>query len=131
MNECPYCKATQNQIKAGKNKSGSQKYLCKVCQRRYTPEPSQLYSEEMRLQAVKFYADGMNYRRIARHLAVDHKTVINWVNAYTAQLLEAPMPEDVNNAELDELFTYIGSKKQSLCDDDSGSQHELHSGMGG
>ena len=66
MNECPYCQDRQKQIKAGTNKSGSQKYLCKLCQRRYTPEPSQMYRDEMRLQAVKLYADGMNYRRIGR-----------------------------------------------------------------
>ena len=89
-----------------------------------------MYGDEMRLQAVKLYADGMNYRRIARHLGVDHKTIINWVSAYTAQLPEAAIPDDVNNAELDELFTFIGSKKQDLPDDDGGSQHELHSGMG-
>ena len=73
-----------------------------------------MYSDEMRLQAVKLSVDGMNYRRIARHLGVDHKTVINWVKAYVVQLPAAERPEDVNNAEMDELFTFIGSKKTAF-----------------
>ena len=69
------------------------------------------YPEAVRHQAVTLYVDGMNYRRIARHLRVDHKSVINWVKAYTDQLPSAPIPGDVNNAELDELFTFVGKKK--------------------
>lgn len=117
MSECPYCHDTENQVKAGKNTSGSQRYKCKMCERRYTPEPSQTYSDEMRLQAVKLYADGMNYRRIARHLGVDHKTIINWVKAHVSRLDAAPQPNEVVKAEMDELFTFVGSKKQSLRDD--------------
>jgi transposase-like protein len=62
----------------------------------------------------------MNYRRIARHLGVDHKSIMNWVKAYSARLPSAPVPEDVNNAEMDELFTFVGSKKQDLRDDVGG-----------
>ena len=57
------------------------------------------------------YVDGMNYRRIGRHLGVDHKSVMNWVKAYTDQLPAAALPDDVNNAELDELYTFVGQKK--------------------
>jgi len=67
----------------------------------------------MRQQAVKMSVDGINYRRIARFLGVDHKTVMLWVNAYSDQLPPAPIPTDLNNAELDELFTYVGKKKTS------------------
>lgn len=112
MSECPYCHSNEKQVKAGKNPSGSQRWKCQHCQRRYTPEPNDLgYPEALRQQAVKLYVDGMNYRRIARHLRVDHKSVINWVKAYTDQLPPAPVPSDVNNAELDELFTFVGKKK--------------------
>ena len=117
MSECPYCHDTENQVKGGKNASGSQKYKCKGCERRYTPEPSQMYNDGMRLQAVKLYIDGMNYRRIGRHLGVDHKTVMHWVKAYVDQLETAPQPGEVVKAEMDELFTFIGSKKHRLRDD--------------
>jgi transposase-like protein len=91
MNTCPYCQSTNRQVKAGKNPSGSQRWKCQQCKRRYTPEPNEIgYPEEMRLQALRMYVDGINYRHIGRHLGVDHKTVINWVNAYAAQLPDAP-----------------------------------------
>lgn len=67
----------------------------------------------MRQQAIKLYVDGMNYRRIGRFLGVDHKTVMHWVKAHTDQLPPAPVPDDLNNAELDELFTYVEQKKTS------------------
>ena len=57
------------------------------------------------------YVDGGNFRRIARHLGVNHQTVVNWVTAHAETLPEAPVPENVNEAEMDELFTFIGSKK--------------------
>ena len=60
----------------------------------------------------QMYADGMNFRRIARHLGVNHQTVINWVNAYADQLPEQPtQPNNVGVVELDELFTFVGQKK--------------------
>ena len=122
MIKCPHCENEAQQVKAGKTSSGSQRYKCKLCNRRYTPNPKpQGYSDEMRQQAVKLYVDGMNYRRIARHLGVDHKSVINWVKAYSAQLPDAPQPDEVVKAEMDELYTFVGSKKPCLRDDDSGS----------
>ena len=114
MNTCPYCQATEKQVKAGKNASGSQRWQCQVCHRRYTPNPTeQGYPDTLRQQAVKWYLDGMNLRRIGRHLGIDHKTVSAWVQAYSAQLPPPPVPADINNAELDELFTFVGQKKTS------------------
>ena len=91
MNPCPYCQASTKQRKIGRTKAGSQRYQCQHCGRRYSPDPkTQGYPDELRQQAVKFYSDGMNFRRIARHLGVSHQTVINWVNAYSAQLPSQP-----------------------------------------
>ena len=73
----------------------------------------------MRHQAVKLYVDGLSLRRIARHLGVDHKTIGHWVKAHADHLPSAPVPGDVNNAEMDELFTFIGAKKHRLRDDPS------------
>jgi transposase-like protein len=114
MIKCPYCQRSETQVKDGLNGSGSQRYRCKACQRRYTPEPQQHgYNEDLRQSAVKMYVDGMNFRRIARHLKVNHQSVINWVNAHVAQVPTTPPVADKkpNIVELDELFTFIGDKK--------------------
>jgi len=82
------------------------------CKCKYTPEPKPRgYPEEMRKQALRWYVDGMNLRRIGRHLGIHHRTVSLWVKAQAASLPEAPLPEEVKEAEMDELFTFIGNKK--------------------
>lgn len=103
------------------------------CGRRYTPEPKSAgYDEQLRLEAVKLHSDGMNFRRIARYLGVNHQTVINGVNAYSAQLpAQPPQPAKVGVVELDELFTLVGRKKHLLPDDASGSGYPLHLGVAG
>jgi transposase-like protein len=73
------------------------------------------YSPEVRAEAVKLVLDGANYRRAGRYLKVNHQSVINWVTAATAKLKpgDAPRPVagDSDVVEVDELFTFVGSKK--------------------
>jgi hypothetical protein len=40
------------------------------------------------------YMDGHNFRRIARHLKVNHRTVSLWVTGQTHSLPEALVPEE-------------------------------------
>ena len=110
--KCPKCKSSQRQVKNGLNKSGSQKYLCRECGTVYTPEPNEPgYPAETRLLAIRMYVEGSSYGSIGRVLKVNPQSVANWVNAYTVKLPNAPLPEKVKNAELDELFTFVGKKK--------------------
>ena len=113
MSTCPHCARDSKQRKDGRTKAGSLRYRCGYCQRKYTPEPKeQGYGTAIRQQAIALYVDGMNFRRIARHLKVNHQTVINWVNAYSAALPDqTPQPDIVTTVELDEVFTFIGDKK--------------------
>ena len=112
MEQCPYCQASEQQVKNGRNPSGSQRYKCQVCGRIYTLEPTRAgYDPATRDQAVRLYLEGMNLRRIARILSVNHQSVANWVNAHALSLPNAPVPERVDTAELDELFTFVGHKK--------------------
>jgi hypothetical protein len=65
----------------------------------------------MRKQAAEMYVDGGNLRRVARHLKVHHRTVALWVADHAEALPNAPMPQEVKDAEMDELYTFIGDKK--------------------
>jgi hypothetical protein len=48
-----------------------------------------------------------------------NQSVINWGNAYIAQLGEAPLPDGTPEiAEQDEIHSFIGEKKESLHHDD-------------
>ena len=61
----------------------------------------------------------MNFRRIAHPLGVDQQTVINWINGHIATLPDTPpLPDEVSVIEQDERFTFVGSEKRGLRDDD-------------
>ena len=112
MIQCPSGHPSEAQIKDGRNRSGSQRYKCKICGARYTPEPNlNGYADEVRHQALRMYVDGGNLRRIGRHLGISPQSVANWVNAQAASLPETPQPGENETVELDELFTFIGQKK--------------------
>lgn len=115
MNPCPHCQ-TNTLIKAGLNRSGSQRYQCKVCKHYVTLEPKPNgYTDATRRQAVQLYLEGSGLRRIGRILDVAHQTVANWVNAAHAHLsLPAPQPREPAVIELDELFTFVGQKKMKF-----------------
>jgi transposase-like protein len=112
MNQCPRCGNPERQNKTGFTRAGSQRYKCMLCGKKYTPEPKRAgYGEAIHQQAIRMYVDGLNFRRIARHLGVHHQSIINWVNAYVATLPETPVPHEVEVVEMDELYTFIGRKK--------------------
>lgn len=91
---------------------GSQRFKCRACQRVYTPEPLPL-GYGVKREAVRLYLEGMNFRRIGRVLSVNHQSVINWVNAYHDALPAAAAPvASPETLEMDELFTFVGSKKR-------------------
>ena len=69
------------------------------------------YSQEVRKLAVRMYADGLGFRQIGRQLEISHSTVMEWVKAHAEQLPDAPVPEEVATVEMDELYTFIGTKK--------------------
>ena len=58
------------------------------------------------------YVNGMGLRAIARVKGISHVTVLNWVKQVGELLPDAYNPETIPQVgELDELETFIGSKK--------------------
>ncbi|HLO32246.1 MAG TPA: hypothetical protein VK249_24060 [Anaerolineales bacterium] len=57
------------------------------------------------------YVNGNNLRRIAHQLRVAPRTVAYWLTDVAEALLNAPLPNEVKEAEMDEMFTFIGDKK--------------------
>ena len=58
-------------------------------------------------------ADGVNFRRTARQVGVNHQTVINWFKAAVDSLPDAPHPRKADVIEMDELFTFVAHKKSN------------------
>ena len=116
MTICPHCQDTTRQVKAGFTRTSSQRFQCQLCRRSYTPEPKPLgYDDKIKELALKLYLEGNGFRRIGRLLSVNHQSVVNWINAFHAHLrakkLALPAPGQVSTLEMDELFTFIGTKK--------------------
>ena len=82
----------------------------------------------MRAKAVQYYADGLSYRKVARHFGVHHVTIMNWVKAHVDQLPSAPTPpkEPAHIVEMDELHTFVGRKKQMVHNHIGGASQQLH-----
>jgi transposase-like protein len=132
MIQCPHCSSSEQQTKSGHTRTGSQRYKCKECQRIYTPDPKPLgYPDQTKREAVRLYLEGTNFRRIGRVLGVNHQSVVNWVNSYHAGL---PAPEQSVAApetlEMDELFTFVGSKKGKHTSSPSSSGRRAASSPG-
>ncbi|MEJ2748419.1 MAG: helix-turn-helix domain-containing protein [Anaerolineae bacterium] len=104
MPSCPKCFKNQQQIKDGFTPAGSQRYRCKLCGCRYTPEAKDWgYSEEIRLIALRLHLEGHSLRAISRALDVNHQSVANWINDFTAYM-PANHEDLIDMARLDGLI---------------------------
>ncbi len=75
-------------------------------------EPPQGYSDEVKRECLKMYVNGMGNRCIERIKGVHHTTLITWVKLVGELLPDTYDPETIPEVgELDELETFIGSKK--------------------
>ena len=83
MSTCPHCLSNEHQVKAGMNPSGSQRFLCWKCQKKYTPNPSlKGYPEPIKKEVVLMCFEGQSFRAIARKKNLSAQTVVNWINYY-------------------------------------------------
>jgi transposase-like protein len=77
---CPKCGAASGQMKNGKNRSGTQTYVCRHCAKTYTPEPKHVaYDEETRKKALKIYYSGVSGRKVGKLLGMSKANVYNWI----------------------------------------------------
>lgn len=103
---CPRCGSSEKQNKDGFTPAGSQRYRCKLCQTRYTPEPKeQGYDEDVRLQALTLYLEGLSLREISRLLSVNHQSVANWIHSYANHMPPTLPPSILEIAILDGFYT--------------------------
>lgn len=108
---CPHCDATQ--VCKNGHRRGKQNYLCRQCGRQFleSRQPPG-YSDDVKQLCIKMYVNGMGFRAIERVTGISHNSVINWVKELGQQLPDAPAPEVIPEVgELDELQTFVGSKK--------------------
>jgi len=77
---CPQCKKTEQQVMAGKNRSGTQRCFCNECKKYYTLDPkTREIPEEIRKQAIKAYNAGASGRGVGKIFSFSKANVYNWI----------------------------------------------------
>lgn len=108
--DCPKCKSSSF-VKNG-IVSGRQRYKCKSCGNNYTVEKkSDVKSIETKRLALSMYLEGLGFRSIGRVLNISYGTVYLWVKRWGEQVELPRSGQAVEIVELDEMHTYVGSKK--------------------
>jgi transposase-like protein len=69
---------------------------------------------ELKKQALHLYLEGLGFRSIGRILKVSNVAVLKWIKKFGEEVKNIHNQSNVNVIELDELYTYIGSKKTSV-----------------
>jgi transposase-like protein len=111
---CPKCNS--NNIRKNGHRRGKQNYQCKNCGRQFIDNYSALgYPKKVREDCLKMYLNGNGFRAIERITQVNHNTVIRWVKQVGNQLPDNSSDNKIPQvAQLDELQTFVGKKKQDL-----------------
>ncbi len=108
--KCIKCKSS-NRVKRGIVK-GKQRYTCKECGYNYTvEEKSTSKPDSMKRQALVLYLEGLGFRSIGRFFNVSHVSVYYWIKSFGEKIEEIRSDQQIEIVEIDEMHTYIGSKK--------------------
>jgi transposase-like protein len=77
---CPQCGHSEYQINAGYNRSGTQRCVCKLCNRKYTQGgKTREYPDELKRQAMKAYHSGVSGRGVGKLMGIGKNTVYGWI----------------------------------------------------
>ena len=102
---CPECKGAEKTKNGFKN--GIQRYKYKTCGCNYTKSTPHGYPIEVKREALRYYLEGIGFRRIERLLGVSHTAVIYWVKKAGEKIkdiaFEGGKTEKVDVLELDEM----------------------------
>jgi len=108
MTVCPSCNAkgcTKDGIIKGK-----QRYKGKSCGYRHTVKYLEI-SPEIKRQALQLYLEGLGFRLIGQFLNCSHVAVYSWIKVHGESIESLRFKKEIEIVELDEMHTYIGSKR--------------------
>ena len=113
---CPKCKGEEKTKNGFKN--GVQRYKCKPCGCNYTKSTPRGYPIEVKREALRYYLEGIGFRKIERLLGISHTAVIYWVKKAGEKIKEIAFEErkaeKVDILELDEMCINFKKIKQKM-----------------
>lgn len=108
-------------IQYGKTAKGTQRYLCKVCQRTFVETTGTLFYGKHTprkdiLETLAMLAEGMRISSITRVKGFKEDTILGWLReaAEHAEQVEAILMKnyEVSQAQIDGMWAYVGHKGQ-------------------
>ena len=90
--------------------TGVQRYKCKNCGYNFTKGRISKPIALKRL-ALQLYLEGLGFRSIGRILKISHVSVYNWIRSFGQKAEELRSENEIFVSEIDEMHSYIGSKK--------------------
>lgn len=109
---CPHC-SSFNLKKNGKTRNKKQKYLCKACRRQFiTDYRYQGCRPFISSLILKMTLNGSGIRDISRVLAISVNTVLKTIREAAAKLPVLRPPTKAQTVELDEFWSFVGSKSK-------------------
>ena len=71
--------------------------------------------ESQKRQALHLYLEGLGFRSIGRILRVSNVSVLNWIRDFGKKVQELNSEsQQIEMVEVDEMHSYIGSKKTTV-----------------
>ena len=110
---CPYCQG-RKLVKNG-HRQGKQSYLCCECGCKFRENPCPIgLSYDIKELYFRMSLNGMGLGAIERVTCISNNTVLNWVGLAATQIPEENLDRYPDTAQIDELQTFIGSKKNKI-----------------
>lgn len=111
--ECVKC--GNQSVKNGKSKIGIQRYRCKSCGNSFQSSYSYTSFMVSDDQIKTLTKEGCGIRSTARILSISPNTVIRRIIKIGSKLKRPYLISKGGNYQVDELFTFIGSKTNRVC----------------
>ncbi len=112
--QCPSC-PTARVVKNGLSRHGHQRYRCLACKTTFGDVDRRLVDEDLKQSALRHYAEGVGLRATERLVGPSHNSIMRWVRQEVAGKALAKLDSaQIETIEADELWSYVGSKKQQF-----------------
>jgi insertion element IS1 protein InsB len=110
---CPKCNE-EKVVKNGRTKNNKQQYYCKICNYRFIENYTyQAYNSDINKSIILLTKEGLGIRSTARILKISTTTLLKRIVSI-ARKINQPIISKGKTYEVDEMCTYIGSKRNFI-----------------